>query len=296
MSKRNEAILNRALNTLTSEATKQNIIAHNIIIVPVGSKYLFVKGLEIPLVNPVIHVETSVSNNSDVYTYQRTNITLSIGNPLKFDTLIHDRNSNLYYMILSQKPYNDNNVFHYNLEQLDAGNLIILNSIDDMELEQYKDQVFDFNSLPYLLDLFSKENIDIYPKNLQLFNKELLEKKGLFIEVLDSYTPAQYPNFKNLKAFVNRYDYVRIYYNNYTQKDIMHIFEVYDKLIKKNKLSITEGNIFNIIKWRDEGISAPIATYSDFGLNYNLSNSNIVDPINYIKKVYLDISKLHNGV
>lgn len=278
------ALLNRGLKQLSNPEAVQ---AFTFIGIPLGSRLLIIKQDEVKLQNPLFHTSDKLEN--DVYNYQKSDAYISTGTKLYYDVIFYNVERNLYYAIASSHTYNKNNTYHYYLTQLDISNILILNGLDDPRFDTIQNELYDVISTPELLSTFERHNIEAYPKNLQVLNRELIERKAVFIHNLDNYTLA---NGFSKKNGLYRKDLIRLYYNNYTLEEIYDLFETFNTMARNGELNLMDGNIFSLKQVNSDGLVGHITFYSEFNINYKLEPRNPQDLRQYIKSVMVKINDI----
>lgn len=279
MSKRKTtALLEKGLKTIE---TPEEVKCWGTISVPVGSKLFIIKTNEIKLISPVFHIDAE--KTAENYNYRWTKALLTCNNDITYNCIVQHKD--LYYTLEKTLRYTVNGIYHYELRQCDIGNLLIFDSIDDIP----NDVLYDYTSLPQLIDLFlNTYSINIYPKAL-LVNKELLEGKCLFIQTLDSRTYSM--GFSNP---LPREDSIRVYINNYSKNELIELFRTIQKMINFGQLNIIGGsNIFNIKELQEDSYIPSIVGYFDFNISYLLED-NVLDVKKYIESIILRINKERN--
>lgn len=280
------ALLNRGLQQLSNPSS---VKAYTFMGVPLGSRLLIIKQDEVQLENPLFHISDRLE--SDVYDYQKTDAWISTGTKLSYDVIFYNPERNLYYAMGSSHTYNENNTYHYYLYQLDISNILVLDGVDDPRFTTIQNELYDVISMPQLLTLFEKYNIEAYPKNLQVLNRDLLEHKAIFIHNLDSYTLG---NGFSMSMGIYREDTIRIYYNNYTLEEIYTLFDQLNTICRNSELNIMRGNLFDIKQVVDDGLVGRITYYSEVSINYKLEPKNPIDIKKYIQSVMVNIKAIRN--
>lgn len=278
------ALLNRGLEQLSNPEV---VKAFSFMGIPLGSRLLIIKQDEVTLDNPLFHVADKLT--SDVYNYQRTDAWISTGTKLSYDVIFYNVELDLYYAMASSHTYNKNNTYHYYLSQLDLSNILILNGTEDPRFETIQNELFDIISTPQLLTLFEKYNIEAYPKNLQLLNRELAETKAIFIHNIDNNTLG---NGFTMSMGMYRRDTIRLYYNNYSLEEIYTLFDQLNTITRNGELNIMDGNLFNLHQVVEDGLVGRITYYSEFGLNYKLTPNNPIDIKKYIESVMVKMNAI----
>lgn len=281
------SLLNRGLKNLNNSSS---VSAYTFIAVPLGSRILIIKDKEIELENPLLHLNSKLNNNN-AYTYQEYDAYLSTGSHIKYDAIVYSIKEDLYFTITGTHTYNENNTRHYYLKQLDPSMLLILDSIDDPRFEDISKELYDVMSLPYLLTTLNNNGIACYPKELQVLNRDLLQHKAVFIQVLDSYTTN---NGFDYNSGLNRIDTIRFYYNCYSIEEIYDLFKKFSDMIKLEDINIMAGNIFDIEQITDYGLGDTVTYYSQFNINYLLEPKNKIDIKKYIQSVLVTINEIRN--
>ena len=256
----------------------KSVSAWGTMTVPVGSKLFIIKTNEIELISPLFHIEEE--RTDEFYNYKWTKALLTCNNKIEYNCLV--QHEDLYYTLEKTLRYTENGIYHYELKQCDIGNILIFDSVDQIP----KDVIYDYTSLPELLNLFQNTySIDIYPKAL-LVNKELLEDKCLFIQTLDSKTYSV--GFNNPLV---REDKIKIFLNNYSKNEVVELFRTIQRMIDFEELNIIgEGNIFSIKEIQEDSYVPSITRYIEFGVSYLLQD-NVIDTKKYIESILLKINK-----
>lgn len=272
-----KSILNRGMKKISQSANYAT--AYNTISIPQGGRLFVILQNEITLNNPLLHLESELK--SDKFTYDKKIGKLTCNNKLGYDTLI--KYQDLYFTIKKEALYNENTIYHYELYQCDIANLLIFESIDDID----HSLIYDYSSMPYLLTLFDRYKIDIYPRNLMV-NRDLLKKKCVFVNVDESYSLS-----KAFQKPQQRIDRIKFYFNNYSKKELFEIQYTIQKMINLQELALVGyENIFEIKEINSEGYIPSICALCEFEHFYTLDDNIPMDLIHYIKKVAFDIQSL----
>lgn len=272
-------MLNSGINKIKSN--QSTVICYRALKVPVGSKLYVIKIDEVLLDNPLLHIEVNKETNK--YTTDRRKCILTCNNNLQYDYLIQSENE--YYTIDYTMKYNENTLFHYGLNQIEYGSALILDSVDDID----KTKIFDITSIAYLIDIFTKSQLNIYPKSLLVINKDILTKPGLFIQVLDSKTIQQGFSINGIQ----RIDKIRLFFNNYSRKEVMNTLQTMNNMIMDNQLNICSyDNMFQLKELSNDNLVNDLTFYTDFSINYILTDQFEIDVVRYIKSVILNLYEI----
>lgn len=278
--RKSKTILNSGINKIKSN--EDRVICYRALKIPVGSKLYIIKSDEIILDNPLLHIETSKDTNK--YTTDRNTCILTCNNDLYYDYLI--QSNDRYYTIDYTMKRNENTLYHYGLTQIEYGSLLVIDSVDDIK----EDKIFDITSIIHLINAFTKVNLDIYPKSLMVLNKDMLNIPGLFIQILDSKSIQQ-----GFSASIGRIDRVRLFFNNYSRKEVMEALQKFNNMINDNILCICgSSNIYNIKEMSNDSLVNDITYYSDFEVYYELTDKFTMDVKHYIKNLIVKLNEVSN--
>lgn len=279
-----KSLLKNGINKINTEA-RSEIRAFECLTIPKGTKLFIIKENEIILESPLLHIESKLEN--DKYTFQREKVILTTSTELlNYQILIQNTKTNQYYTIENSYKKNENTLYHYYCKQVDISQLLIFNSIEEIQDEI----LYDFNSIPYLLNLFTEEQVDIYPKEL-LANEPFLKKKGVFIDLLDSVAISQGYNPQNPTS--KRRDLIRFYLNNYSNEDIFALQSKIHNLIEEGKLEILNKYTQNDIKTiKETGLYTSIGSFFDLEINYQINQKAPIPLQKYIQKVAIDYKEI----
>lgn len=283
-----KSLLKGGISKINAEA-KQEIQAFECLTIPKGTKLIIIKDKEIFLESPLLHIESKLEN--DKYTYQREKAILTTGTEIiSYQVLIYNNRTKQYYTIENSYKKNENTIFHYYCHQVDISQVLIYDDINQID----NNTLWDFNSIPFLLNLFTEAGIDIYPKEL-LVNELFLKKKGLFIDLIDSIGINQCYNPQN--PISKRRDIIRFYLNNYTNEDTFTLQNQIFKMIQEGKLQILNKYSSNDIKTiKQTGLYASIGAFFELEIFYTISQEAPIPLQKYIQKVSMDIKKRGDNV
>lgn len=281
-----KSLLENGINKINSEA-RSELKAFECLTIPKGTKLFIIKDKEITLKSPLLHIESKLEN--DKYTYQRQKAILTTATDIQsYQVLIQNTTTNQYYTIDNSYKKNENTIYHYYLHQVDISQLLIFDNIEDID----DSILYDFNSIPYLLNLFTEETIDIYPKEL-LANAPFIKKKGIFVDLLDSMGVSSAYNPQ--KPTSRRRDIVRFYLNNYSNEDIFALQSKINQMIEEGKLQILNYYDFNDIKTiKETGLYTSIGSFFDLEIYYTINQKAPIPLQKYIQKVAIDYKEIQN--
>lgn len=256
--------------------TKDEVECYGSISIPVGSKLFILKTDKIQLISPVFHIDKE--KITDKFTYTNTKALLTCNNKIEYNCLV--KHNDIYYTLERTYRYTINGVYHYELKQAPLSNILIFDSYKDIP----EDVLYDYTSIPYIINLFlNKYSIHTYPHNL-LVNDELLKDKCIFIQLLDTYT------YSMSKDSVKE-DYIRLYLNNYSRKELYELLNKIELMININELNvINKSNIFNVKQLNDNSLVSNISGYIEFNISYMIEE-NVLDIKKYIESIMITINK-----
>lgn len=281
-----KTLLKNGINKINTEA-RNDIKAFECLTIPKGSKLFIIKDKEITLENPLLHIESKLEN--DKYTYQREKAILTTATNIQsYQVLIQNNQSNQYYTIENSYKKNENTLYHYVCNQVDISQLLIFDSIEEIQ----DNILYDFNSIPYILNLFTEEKIDIYPKEL-LVNEPFIKKKGVFIDLVESNAINQ--GYNPFNPTSKRRDIIRFYLNNYSNEDTFALQYKIHNMIEEGKLEILNKYSQNDIKTiKETGLYTSIGSFFDLEISYQINQEAPIPLQKYIQKVAVDYKGIKN--